>query len=124
MADLASTVRIGSQTRLLGECRRAKEQLSTATTASVAMAPGADVQLSRAELEQLISEPLDRFLGALDETLRRNGIPKAKLAAVASRRRRRQHPADHRAAVGALSGTGPHRAATLVQRRHRRGGAR
>ncbi len=84
MADLASTVRMGSQTRLLGECRRAKEQLSTATTASVATAPGADQQLSRADLEQLISEPLDRFLDALDEALRRNGIPKTRLAAVAS----------------------------------------
>ncbi|MBI2694697.1 Hsp70 family protein [Mycobacterium nebraskense] len=79
MADLGSTVRIGSQSRLLGECRRAKEQLSTAATATVA-----GVQLSRAELEQLISEPLDRFLGTIDEALRRNGIPKARLAAVAS----------------------------------------
>jgi hypothetical protein len=84
MADLGSTVRIGSQSRLLGECRRAKEQLSTAATASVAMAPGANAQLSRAELEQLISEPLDRFLGTLEEALRRNGIPKSRLAAVAA----------------------------------------
>ncbi|OBH90194.1 Hsp70 family protein [Mycobacterium sp. E2733] len=84
MADLGSTVRIGSQSRLLGECRRAKEQLSTAATASVAMAPGANAQLSRADLEQLISEPLDRFLGTLEEALRRNGIPKGRLAAVAA----------------------------------------
>lgn len=77
MADLGSTMRIGSQTRLLGECRRAKEQLSTAPTASVA-----GVQLSRAELEQLLFEPLDRFLDALEQALRSNGIP--KLAAVAS----------------------------------------
>ncbi|OBG65889.1 Hsp70 family protein [Mycobacterium sp. E3339] len=79
MADLGSTMRMGSQTRLLGECRRAKEQLSTAATAAVGSS-----QLSRAELEQLISEPLDRFLGALDEALRRNGIPRPRLAAVAS----------------------------------------
>lgn len=79
MADLGSTMRMGSQTRLLGECRRAKEQLSTAATAAVGSA-----QLSRAQLEQLISEPLDRFLGALDEALRRNGIPRTRLAAVAS----------------------------------------
>ncbi|OBI02552.1 Hsp70 family protein [Mycobacterium scrofulaceum] len=77
MADLGSTVRIGSQSRLLGECRRAKEQLSTAATASVA-----GRQLTRADLEQLISEPLDRFLNALGEAVRRNGIP--KLAAVAT----------------------------------------
>ncbi|WP_102418929.1 Hsp70 family protein [Mycobacterium sp. 4858] len=79
MADLASTTRIGSQTRLLAECRRAKEQLSTAASASVGGA-----QLSRAELERLISEPLDRFLNVVEEALRRNGIPKAGLAAVAS----------------------------------------
>lgn len=77
MADLGSTVRIGSQGRLLGECQRAKEQLSTAATASVA-----GTQLTRTDLEQLISEPLDRFLNALEEALRRNGIP--KLAAVAT----------------------------------------
>ncbi|WP_374023233.1 Hsp70 family protein [Mycobacterium sp. HNNTM2301] len=77
MADLGSTVRIGSQSRLLGECRRAKEQLSTAATASVA-----GTQLTRTDLEQLISEPLDRFLNVLEEALRRNGIP--KLAAVAT----------------------------------------
>ncbi|ORV59444.1 molecular chaperone [Mycobacterium europaeum] len=79
MADLGGTMRIGAQARLLAECRRAKEQLSTAATASVA-----GVQLSRAELERLISEPLDRFLGALEETLRRNGIATGRLAAVAS----------------------------------------
>ncbi|OBB82807.1 Hsp70 family protein [Mycobacterium sp. 852002-30065_SCH5024008] len=84
MADLGSTVRMGSQSRLLGECRRAKEQLSTAATASVALAPGANAQLSRAELEQLISEPLDRFLGTLEEALRRNGIARGRLAAVAA----------------------------------------
>ncbi|OCB20623.1 molecular chaperone [Mycobacterium malmoense] len=79
MADVAGTVRMSSQSRLLGECRRAKEQLSTATTAAVAGG-----SLSRAELEQLIAEPLDRFLGDLEEALRRNGVPKARLAAVAT----------------------------------------
>ena len=83
-ADLASTARIGSQTRLLAECRRAKEQLSTATVTTVAAAPGEDVRLSRTEFEQLISGPLDRFLSTLEEALRRNGIPKGKLAAVAA----------------------------------------
>ncbi|MCV7397642.1 Hsp70 family protein [Mycobacterium paraseoulense] len=84
MADLAGTVRMGSQARLLDACRRAKEQLSTAATASLTPAPGANVQLSRAELEQLISEPLDRFLDTLEEALRRNGIAVSRLAAVAS----------------------------------------
>lgn len=84
MADLASTVRVSSEARLLRECRRAKEQLSTAATASVAVAPGANAQLSRTEFEQLISDPLDRFLGTVEEALRRNGISKARLSAVAS----------------------------------------
>ncbi len=82
-ADLASTTRTGSPTRLLGECRRAKENLSTTTVAGIASGSGENVQLSRAEFEQLIAGPLDRFLGTVEETLRRNGIPKADLAAVA-----------------------------------------
>ena len=70
----------------LSECQRAKEQLSTATVTTVA--PGAAgsgdaIQLSRNEFEQLISEPLDRFLGALDEALQRNNIARSTLAAVA-----------------------------------------
>ena len=64
-ADLASTTRIGSQTRLLGECRRAKEHLSTTTVAGIAAGSDDNVQLSRAQLEQLVSGPLDRFLGTL-----------------------------------------------------------
>jgi Hsp70 protein len=81
---VAGTARIGSQTRLLGECRRAKEQLSTAAATTVALAAGGDAQLSRTELEQLMSEPLDRFLRAVEETLRRNGISESRLAAVAT----------------------------------------
>lgn len=82
-ADTAGTARIGSQTRLLSECRRAKEQLSTATEAAIARTPGDEVRLPRAQFEELISEPLDRLLGTVGETLRRNTIPAAKLAAVA-----------------------------------------
>ncbi len=49
------------------------------------MPPGSgdDVQLSRIEFEQLISGPLDRFVGALEETLQRNSIPRSALAALA-----------------------------------------
>jgi hypothetical protein len=86
-ADLASTARIGSRARLLGECRRAKEQLSTAAAATVAAGSGDrgdQVQLSRTELEQLISQPLDRFVGILGDTLQRNGIQRSNLAAVAA----------------------------------------
>jgi cell division ATPase FtsA len=82
-AMLGGTARIGSQARLLGACRRAKEQLSTATIGTIAGASGDGAQLSRAEFEQLLSAPLDRFLTSVDESLRRNGIPNTRLGAVA-----------------------------------------
>jgi hypothetical protein len=81
---LASTTRMGSLTRRLDECRRAKEQLSATTVTTVAGSSGQDVQLSRNEFEQLISGPLDRFVTNVEEMLQRNGIPKANLAAVAA----------------------------------------
>jgi len=80
--DLAGTARIASQARLLGECRRAKERLSTAESATIVTGAGEDVRLSRDEFEQLISEPLDRFLVSVDEALRRSGVPNAALAAL------------------------------------------
>jgi actin-like ATPase involved in cell morphogenesis len=82
--DLAGITRMGSLARRLDECRRAKEQLSTATVATVAGGSGQDIQLSRNEFEQFISGPLDRFVTTVEETLQRNGIPKAGLAAVAA----------------------------------------
>jgi len=82
-ADLASTARIGAQSRLLRECRRAKEQLSTAAMATVAAGSGADVQLPRAEFDQLISGPLDRFIATLENILQRNGIQRSQVTALA-----------------------------------------
>ena len=81
--DVASTTRLGSLTRLLGECQRAKEHLSAATVATVQAGSGADLTLSRSEFEQLISQPLDRFVSAVEEILQRNGIPRSNLAAMA-----------------------------------------
>ena len=77
------TVRMASQARLLGECRRAKEELSGASEATIATGAGADIRLSRTEFEQLISRPLDRFVSTVEEILQRNGI-RANLAAVAT----------------------------------------
>lgn len=82
-AMLGGTARVGSQVRLLGACRRAKERLSTAAVATIGGASGDGAQLSRTEFEQLISAPLDRFLSSVDESLRRNAIPNARLSAVA-----------------------------------------
>jgi len=81
--DVASTTRLGSPTRLLGECQRAKEHLSAATMATVQAGSGADVRLSRSEFEQLISGPLDRLVNTVEEILQRNGIPRSNLAAMA-----------------------------------------
>jgi hypothetical protein len=83
-SGLASTTRMGSLTRLLGECQRAKENLSAATIATIPTDSGESVRLSRSEFEQLISEPLDRLAGTVDAILQRNGIPRSNLAAVAT----------------------------------------
>ncbi|HZU45954.1 MAG TPA: Hsp70 family protein, partial [Mycobacterium sp.] len=85
--DGARTAPVGSLARRLDQCRRAKEQLSAATVAVVpAEMPGVgqDIRLSRAELEEMISEPLDRFVATVEEILQRNEIPTAKLAAIAT----------------------------------------
>lgn len=82
-AVLGGSGRTGSQPRLLGACRRAKEQLSSAAVSTVAGASGEVAQLTRTEFEQLISPALDRFVTSLQDTLQRNRIPNANLRAVA-----------------------------------------
>lgn len=82
-AVLGGSGRMGSQPRLLGACRRAKEQLSSAAVSTVAGASGEAAQLTRTEFEQLISPPLDRFVTSLQDTLRRNHIANGNLRAVA-----------------------------------------
>uniref|UniRef100_UPI00389B043B Hsp70 family protein n=1 Tax=Mycobacterium sp. HUMS_1102779 TaxID=3383487 RepID=UPI00389B043B len=84
--DADATTRMGSPGRLLGQCRRAKEQLSAATAATIAGVPGTsgdEVRLTRTEFDQLISEPLDRFLDAVEELLQRNGIARSQVTTVA-----------------------------------------
>ena len=81
---LASTTRMGSLTRQLKQCRHAKEQLSAASVATVALGSGEEVALSRDEFEELISEPLDRFLGTVEEVLQRNEIRATDLTTVAT----------------------------------------
>lgn len=86
-ADLASTARIGSPASLLAECRRAKEELSAAAVTTIragSSGPSTDTRLSRTEFEQLITGPLDHFISTIEETLQRNGIPRANLAAAAT----------------------------------------
>ena len=84
--DTSSTSAIGSLTRLRADCRRAKEQLSSSTVATVTTElPGfrGDIQLTRAQLDDAIRQPLDAFIAVIQETLQRNGIQLADVAAVA-----------------------------------------
>jgi Hsp70 protein len=81
---LASTTRMGSLTRQLDQCRRAKEQLSTAAAATISLGSGENVDLSRVEFDELIAGPVDRFLTAVADIVQRNEIQTADLAAVAA----------------------------------------
>lgn len=83
-ADAAGTAPL---TLHLEQCRSAKEQLSSATVAVIpADLPGigADVRLARGEFEELIREPLQRFIDCIVEVLQRNRIPAHQLAAIAT----------------------------------------
>jgi cell division ATPase FtsA len=85
-ADPANTAVVGRLAHLGEECRRAKERLSNETvTELVAELPGqrARVQVSRAELEDLIADRLNGVFSAFDDMLRRNGVHRRDLLAVA-----------------------------------------
>jgi actin-like ATPase involved in cell morphogenesis len=86
-SNTASTTPPDLLARQLDECRGAKERLSSATlTVIPAEKPfvAEEVRLSRPELEEMISEPLDQFITTVEELLRRSAIPSTKLAAVAT----------------------------------------
>ncbi|MDT5179359.1 MAG: hypothetical protein QOJ95_3557 [Mycobacterium sp.] len=85
--DLSSTSAIGNLSRLRGQCRAAKERLSTSAVTSLAVElPGhaTEVRVTRAELDEAIREPLDGFLLVLQDTLQRSGIRPHDLVAVAA----------------------------------------
>lgn len=83
--DPASTSAIGSLTRLRGQCRVAKEQLSSSTVATLAdEMPRGEIRLTRNELEDTIRGPLDGFVRLLEQTLGRNGIHASSLAGIVS----------------------------------------
>lgn len=86
-ADAAGTAPLAPLGRRLAQCRSAKEQLSAATVSVIpADLPGigADVRLARGEFEDLISDPLQRFIACVREVLQRNRIPADRLAAIAT----------------------------------------
>lgn len=72
--DPSGTVAIGSLSRLRTACRGAKEELSSSTTATLRDGLTGEVQVTRAELDEAIRTPLDRFVAVLENTLARNGI--------------------------------------------------
>ena len=85
--DPSSTSAVVALTRFREECRIAKERLSceTATGLTVPLpGPQCTVRLTRAELETLIRDPLDGLIGALVDTLQRNNVHPADLAALAT----------------------------------------
>jgi hypothetical protein len=85
--DPSGTAMVGSLTRLREACRLAKHRLSADTAAAIAVdLPGqrTSIRLTRTELEQLLDEPLDGFLAALDDTLERNGVSPGHVCAVAT----------------------------------------
>ena len=85
--DPAGTAAVGSLARLRAECRLAKERLSTETSTSIpTQLPGldSDVRVTRAELEQLIDQPLAGALLVVEDSLQRVGMSAASLSAVAT----------------------------------------
>ncbi len=85
--DLTSTSAIGNLSRLRGQCRAAKERLSTAAATGVPVdLPGhsTEVRVTRTELDEAIREPLDGFLAVVQDTLQRSGIRPIDLVAVAA----------------------------------------
>ena len=85
--DVTGTSALSALTRLRAECRGAKERLSRVTVTALHVdVPGfrGDVRLTREELDGEIREPLAGVIGVVQDTLVRDGIHAADLAAVVS----------------------------------------
>ncbi len=85
--DATGTSALGPLHRLRGQCRGAKERLSSsAVTALHAELPGfrGNVRVTRAELEEQIRRPLADLLAVVQDTIHRSGIHPSDLVAVAS----------------------------------------
>jgi hypothetical protein len=83
--DPAHTSAVAALTGFREHCRAAKERLSHQTATGLpGLLPGSTVRLTRTELEELLQEPLDGLLLAIEDTLRRAGVLPSSLAAVAT----------------------------------------
>ena len=86
-AVTSSTAAVGEFTRLREECRQVKERLSAETATDLrAEVPGysGDIRVTRAELDQLIGDPVAQVINALQTRMQRNLVEPAQLVAVAT----------------------------------------
>lgn len=72
--DPAGTVAIGSLSRLRTGCRSAKENLSSSTATTLTDGLTGEVRVTRADLDDAIRAPLERFVSALENAVAHNGI--------------------------------------------------
>jgi Hsp70 protein len=85
--DATGTSALGPLHRLRGQCRGAKERLSSsAVTALHVELPGfrGNVRVTRAELEEQIRRPVADLLAVVQDTIHRSGIHPSDLVAVTS----------------------------------------
>lgn len=84
--DPAATAAMGALSRLREECRRAKEALSSDSATDVVVELSghhSQIQLTRAELEHQLDDPLTHLLASVREVLHRNELGSEGIAAVA-----------------------------------------
>jgi hypothetical protein len=83
-ADPSSTSAVASLAAFREQCRIAKQRLSFETATGLpGLHRGSTLRLTRGELEALTCEPLDGMIAAFDDALRRNGVRRSDLAAIA-----------------------------------------
>ena len=82
-SSLEGTAAVSSLAALRDQCRAAKERLSAQTDTVVpVLSGGAQLRVTRADLEALVADPLRTFLAALDDCLQRTGISRSDIGAV------------------------------------------
>jgi hypothetical protein len=83
--DPSTTSAVASLGAFREHARKAKERLSfQAATGSPGPQPGTTLRLTRGELETLVHQPMDGVIAAFDDALRRNGVWRSDLAAIAT----------------------------------------
>lgn len=86
-ADPASTAAVAALSRLRDDCRRAKERLSTETSAVVSAdlrGRTTEVRITRSDLERLIDKSVHRLVDAVDDVLLRHRVPVSSVSVLAA----------------------------------------